>query len=200
MMNLMFAALFDVYALTMSLAVPQVFDNTQSAGYRKYQTQKVTGEVKVSYDGNGNMTGISCGTLKNHKFKVGGKNVTYQVFVGETPSWVYIGSNRKDKFTTPCVMMELECEPSYALKGLTNDSALILVLAGKGSAKTCKGSVYPYKFSGGVAGTLGCGCADYGHKSPTRKIGFIGPKKDEVSDIAPVYGSFTMKYKRSGEE
>ena len=52
------------------------------------------------------------------------------------------------------------------------------------------------KANGNVAGTLGCGCMAYGHKSPTRKITFYGPG-DEVDDVAAVFGNWHLTYLRT---
>ena len=190
----------DTYSLTMSLQVPQVFDNSGSAGYRKYQTQKITGEVHVTYCEDDGSVVFSFSDLVNHKFKLNGMKVTYEAMPDNTPNWVYIGNNRTGVFKTPCVKFELTCEPSYA-KGLTDDSTLVLTCSGKGSSyEAWKGCRVPKTVSGYCTGTLGCGCAEYGHVSPTRLAWFCGPLCSAVSDVAPVYGKFTMKFKKSERE
>jgi len=109
----------------------------------------------------------------------------------------YIGDNRSNKFSTPALNTSIIAEPSYALSEMNEDNSLYIDLAGYG-----KSSKYLIKqcqvistMSGYVTGTLGCGCSDYGHVSPTR---VVGPYtfEDLVVDVAPVYGTWKIKFKQ----
>ena len=74
---------------------------------------------------------------------------------------------------------------------MNEDNSLYITLAGKGRLSSSK-----FKFATGyVAGTIGCGCSAYGHKSPTRKIGYNGATS-VVDDIAAVHGRWSMKLDR----
>lgn len=186
----------DTYDLDMRLRLPQVFDNMKSRGYRKYQTQRVTGKVVVRYSDDDGRVTFSFENLVNHTFKVGGRKVTYESPDDESPNWVYIGNNGTGVFKTPCAKFCLECEPSY-VEGLTDDSALILTCAGFGSSAMWKCCRIPAVITGYASGTLGCGCAYYGRTSPTRHIWYCGPLCSSVSAVAPVYGKFKMKFVKS---
>lgn len=177
--------IIDIYKFTMKLHVPQVLNNMESRGRRVYKSQNFIGTILVRYHKNATADVIvSC--LTNRSFKVKGYPVTYDV---ETTYalWNLIGNNATEEFKKPSVYLELDAQPSYvASYKPTEDNSLILSLAGTGSSR--KG------IRGYVSGTLGCGCADYGHVSPTRVMGACGPLP-LVSDVAGVYGSWSLIWK-----
>lgn len=181
------SAATDVYKFTMSLKVPQVVDNNQSRGKRVYKRQSIKGYLKVTYT-NDELPKVEITGLANHSFKVKGSYVTYKVDVSSVV-WNLIGSNATGKFKTPSVSFSIDAQPSYvASYKPTEDNSLILTFAGKGNSKK--------SISGYAAGTLGCGCADYGHVSPTRVMGACGPT-DWVHDMASVYGTWKIKLESS---
>ena len=201
----------DKYSLTMSLQVPRVYNNTESTGYRRIQTQKITGDMFIEYFTN-NTYQISVSNLVNHTHKINGEYVTYECEVDNEgyiwgPQLGYIGNNKTDTFKTPFMFFYMECMPSYVSLD-EPDSTLVISLSGVGSSmlksvytyneKGRKVLDYKYRYisyiSGNVAGTLGCGCTEYGHKSPTRVAGPFGPT-DEAVDISVVKGTWKIKYK-----
>lgn len=196
----------DEYTFKMSLKVPRTYDNMQSLGYRKYQTQMVQGTMRIVYsgDGTGSGTYIEIDGLYNKTHKVSGKNVTYKTLINESMWFTrigYIGSNKTGKFTTPFVSFAIDANPSYNIGADEPDNSLILVLSGYGSSKTMtwqgyKNVRYIKKLSGSAAGDLGCGCSAYGHKSATRTAAWDGPTC-EVTDVATVRcGSWAATWKR----
>lgn len=198
-----YADVVDLYKFTMKLHVPRVYDNTTSKGYRKYQTQTITGYLYASYDDNDNVT-LSIDSCYNKTHKVSGSNVKYQVTVDNDgtvlyPRWTYIGDNKTQKFTTPSVAFYIDCFPSYAKGADEPDNSLLLTLAGTGTTKKLKksGAIYITKLKGYASGILGCGCMAYGHVSPTRQIGFCGPRLSEVKDVCSVWGTWTASYVKS---
>jgi len=168
----------ECWELSMTLNVPRVYDNAQSEGYRKYQTQKLSGCFTVSANDVGEPTLSFC-SLENKTHKVGGEKVRYSA-EAEDVKWHVIGSNKTGKFDVRSVSISLVAEPDYAKGEVpTEDNSLVVVLSGKGKSKS---------LSGNVAGQLGCGCAEYGHTSPTRICGNC-----EVVDTAAVYGTWKAK-------
>ena len=101
-----------------------------------------------------------------------------------------IGSNKTNRFKTATLCLSIAAEPSYNIGQFDEDTSLYITISGKGTINT-KGLMS--KANGYVAGTLGCGCMAYGHKSPTRTIGYNGVT-DTVSDVAAVYGTWTLKF------
>ena len=181
------SAATDVYKLTMTLKVPQVVDNSYSKGKRVYKHQTLKGYLKVTY-ADGELPEIQIIGLENRNFKVSGSFVEYKTEVTYS-IWNVIGSNATGKFRTPSICLQIDAQPSYVYSyEPTNDNSLILTLSGKGSSKKL--------ISGYAAGTLGCGCTDYGHISPTRVMGFCGPT-EWVQDVASVFGTFRMKLESS---
>jgi len=169
------------WSLKMRLYVPRIYDNMSSRGYRKYQMQTISGEFVVSYVRDAEPEVVFC-CLENATHKVNGTRVTYGVEPNGTVLWHGIGNNRTGKFTTRSVVLPIEAMPSYAIgPAPTEDNSLLLVLAGRGysNGKRLKGQ---------VAGQIGCGCAEYGHVSPTRIWG-----QSRVVDTAAVYGTWTAK-------
>ena len=130
-----------------------------------------------------------------------------------------IGDNKKNKFTTASVVFYADMEPSYNVGEDDEDNSLLCTFAGKGttSVKTIKAwEKYTYTDANGKkkaalrkvtlgkyriittmrgynAGTLGCGCHAYGHVSPTRVAGALGPT-DTVDDIAATWGTWRATY------
>ena len=82
-----------------------------------------------------------------------------------------IGSNKTNKFKTASICFSIIAEPSYNIGEIDEETALYVTLAGKGNINS---SGTMSSAMGYVAGTLGCGCRDYGHVSPTRTIGQHG--------------------------
>ena len=199
----------DVYSLKMVLDVPRTFNNTQSLGYRKKEKQTILADLYVDYDENEEAT-FTIVNMYNKTHKINGKSITYSVTCDNYgdyvyPRWCYIGNNKTDEFTTPCIELYIDCDPSYNVGEDEADNSLLITLAGFGKSKvktfktTC-GQKYkyriPYSFSGKVSGSLGCGCTVVLHKSATRTIGINGATK-KVTDVAPSCGTFTIKYKKS---
>lgn len=173
----------DVYTISMTLRVPQVVNNSTSMGRRVYKVQRLVGTLEVVYNAS-EQADVSIISLTNRSFKASGKYVTYKVYT-ESSVWNLIGSNSTATFSRPSVFAEFEAQPSYVSQyEPTNDNSLILSISGRGSNRK--------KLSGYVTGTLGCGCSDYGHVSPTRVMGFDGPL-DVVHDVASVYGTWRAK-------
>lgn len=183
----------DKYNFKMTLQVPQVFDNTASQGYRAYRPQKVSGPMYISWLEDGSFV-VQFGRLENSNFKVGGANVTYTALEQKDvvySRFVYIGSNKTDTFTKPCLCFYAQFEPSYAIGEPKEDNSFSLMFAGKGRSAYKRGicARVATRLSGYAAGMQGCGCADYGHKSPTRNAGVSGPTK-LVNDVVACYGSW----------
>lgn len=186
----------DVYDLNMTLKIPRVYNNTESLGYRKLQTQRFSGKMLVQYNEN-DRPNITILDLVNKTQKLSsGKCITYECYTTGLTRFNYIGDNRRNMFTTPSLRFSLAAEPSYALTDLQEDNSMYLELAGYGAvSKTIiKQCTIPIRLSGYVVGTLGCGCSDYGHVSPTR---IIGPCmfEDIIDDVAPVYGTWHIRFK-----
>ena len=169
----------DVYDLRMSVKVPRIYNNTESLGYRKYQAQRIVGELWLVYKDNHTRPTILVTNLVNKTHKMSnGRYVSYRVNVDNEGTQVYprinlIGNNKTDVFKTPSVIFYLDAEPSYNLGDDTEDNSLLVTLAGTGSTSTSieKGNRVISKLTGNLAGTLGCGCTAYGHISPTRVAG-----------------------------
>ena len=176
----------EEYELKMSLRVPRIYDNMQSLGSRKYQTQSLKGRLLVVHSPDGGEPTIEINGLENRTNKIGGKRVTYET-VADGVLWHCIGDNRKGEFQTSSVSFRIDANPSYNIGGDEPDNTLILVLSGKGSHKT---------ISGYAAGQIGCGCGEYGHISPTRIMG-AGGAPGAVVDIASVWGTWKAKLKRT---
>ena len=223
------------YKLTLRLWTPRIYDNMESLGYRKYQNQRLTGDLEIRYntvndDGIGLPPGIFITNLVNKTHKISGVPITYTTSVNNNDDYYspydgpvtrvsLIGSNKTDKFLTPSVVFYMDAEPSYNLGMDDEDNSLLCTVAGTGKTKNVNVKTwekYTYvdcqgieregvrkvslgkrrvikTLKGQVAGTLGCGCKAYGHKSPTRVAGPYGPT-DDVSDIAAVFGTWTAVY------
>lgn len=184
-------AAVDTYTVKMRLKVPRIYNNTQSLGSRKYQSQLVVGKMQLMYTKDGRLADVRFMQFVNKTHKMSnGKNVIYNTDLAENfyPRFNAIGSNKTGKFKTASVCFSIAAEPSYNIGEMNEDNGLYLVLSGKG-----KLSSYKLKsMSGYASGTIGCGCMAYGHKSPTRRIGYYGAT-DEVDDVAAVYGTWTAR-------
>ena len=192
----------DEYRFVMTLKVPRTYDNMQSQGYRKYQTQKVEGTMYIVYSSNGTGAGtyIELKNLVNKTHKVSGSYVKYTTMVDGVKIG-YIGSNKTDMFKTPFLSFAMDADPSYNVGADEPDNTLVLEVSGYGTSKTMTWSGYKNvryisKLTGRCAGNLGCGCTAYGHKSCTRTAAWYGAT-DEVTDIAAIgAGTWTAKWKR----
>lgn len=193
----------DWYRFRMSLKVPRVYDNSDSRGYRKYQRQTLSGYMSISYDGQdaGSAPTVAVSRLENQKHRIGGRKITYECTVDDgsivLPRVNYVGDNGAGRFRTPTVVFHLDAEPSYNVGEDDEDNSLFVTVSGHGasfSRKVPGGTArIPRRFSGAVAGTLGCGCRAYGHVSPTRVAGPCGAT-DAVDDVAPVHGTWKARF------
>lgn len=191
-------AAVDTYTFTMRLAVPRIYDNAQSLGSRKYQSQTIKGEMLMMYGKDAKLVDVQFTNMVNKTHKLSnGKYVSYGRTTLDTIIWPRfnaIGSNKTGKFKTASICFYIAAEPSYNIGEFDEDNALYVMLAGKGTFHSKQ--LHLKSASGKVAGTLGCGCMAYGHKSPTRKITFYGPGK-EVDDVAAVFGTWSIKYSKT---
>lgn len=189
----------DVYNFRMCLYVPRVYDNTQSLGYRKYQRQIIKGLMLVSYDVMGNeRPSVAFTNLYNVTHKVNGNNVTYNAVTDTSvPVRVnVVGDNATKRFRTPSVSFAMVAEPSYIIGEPNEDNTLYVSVSGFGRNVTTNGVNVMLYLQGSVAGTIGCGCTDYGHTSPTRVMGATGPT-DIVEDVASVHGIWRARWIQS---
>lgn len=147
------------------------------------------------YDASGALVDVQFTNMVNKTHRLSsGALLTYPNARLDTliyPRFNAIGSNRTGKFDVASVCFYLAAEPSYNVGEFDEDNALYVVLSGRG--KFHSGKKYLKSVSGKAAGTLGCGCMAYGHKSPTRRIGYWGPT-DEVDDVAAVDGTWSVKF------
>ena len=171
----------DVYDLKMSVKVPRIYNNNTSLGYRKYQSQRITGELRLIYNDQFSRPTIIVTNLVNNTHKMSnGANVRYSVTVDEGtyvfPRINLIGNNRTDVFKTASVCFYIDAEPSYNKGDDDEDNSLLVTMAGTGKTSTSKvkGARIISTMTGNLAGTLGCGCRAYGHTSPTRLAGPFG--------------------------
>lgn len=169
-----------MYKLTMKLKVPRIYDNMQSLGSRKVQSQTVCGYVYVDKDNldESGEPAVFVRDVFNKTHKVGGANVTYRDSDATDVMYRYIGNNKTGAFKKPCCKFSLDLDPSYNIGYDEPDNTLVIQLSGQGSSDK--------RIRGSITGQIGCGCKAYGHVSPTRTV------DRRVNDIAPLYGSFTM--------
>ena len=193
----------DTFELKMKVRVPRVYDNTHSLGYRKYQWQTIVGPMKLVWKDGQDTPDVEFGTLTNKTHKLSNKkNINYSVMLDENTMYSRfnaVGSNMKHQFKTAAINFAIIADPvSYAVwEDPDEDNSLLLTLAGAGNIVTKKGITRLNNASGSLAGTLGCGCKEYGHTSPTRVLGENGPICDDIDDVAAAYGTWSMKWKRS---
>lgn len=223
--NTVSADLFvNEYRLILNQKVPRIYDNTTSEGYRKYQGQRIKGTLYIVYGMNPYSTGrprIFIKDLVNKTHRLADGNwVTYNVTVnnhgygpGPLTRVNIIGNNKTDVFDTPSIVFYMDAEPSYNKGEDDEDNSLLITLAGYGHCSTRKIWVnvrtggksyveeYPSKkiirmARGYDAGSLGCGCKAYGHKSPTRIASWFD-HSGEVDDVAATLGMWRMYYSSS---
>lgn len=192
----------DVYDFTLVVKVPRIYDNEQSLGQRKWQTQKIVGQLLVDYGVDEDAPRITFKNCYNKTHKVNGKNVTYlceQGYDEVIRRWVVMGNNRTGSFRNGSCFFFADFEPSYNVGDDEPDNSLLLYFGGYGtlkkiksgstpcSASSCAGDAWKVtKWFGYCVGTMGCGCHAYGHTSPTRVLGFCGPVCDWVTDVAAI--------------
>ena len=187
-----FSKTVDIYNFKMNLKVPRIYNNMQSLGYRKYQSQTLRGELHITYGDDGT-TKVNVYGLYNKTHKVNGINVTYVCsewpYDDDNVLIVGVGNNKTGKFTEGGASFSFVADPSYNIGKVDEDNTLMLELSGIGKIKN--GILKNLK--GSVRGQIGCGCKAYGHVSPTRLwFGFL---TDIVVDVAPLYGTFTATFK-----
>ena len=114
----------DVYEFTMTLTVPQVFENSLSTGYRKCKYQKIKGYLYIKWFADGTYKILMDG-LYNNNFKVGGVKVAYTEYDANIifPRFNWIGSNKTGAFTVPTLCFSIALEPSYAISESNEDNA-----------------------------------------------------------------------------
>lgn len=188
----------DEYDFRVRLQVPQVIDNMTSQGYRAYRQQTISGPMFVNWLSGGKFS-LEFDTLVNSNFKVRGANVTYATTVlpeVSCPRFVYIGSNRTNKFTKASIGFYAQLCPSYAIGEPEEDNSFYLMFAGRGVSclnRSLDARVVT-RLSGYAAGMQGCSCTAYGHKSPTRNAGIIGPT-EVVNDVVSSFGMWRATWK-----
>ena len=192
-------AAIDVYSFSLWLKVPQVINNTTSQGERRYKSQKIIGTMYVKWNVDDSFT-LVFENLENKNFKVGGYNVTYEGFEDRNTfytRYTYTGSNRTNTFTKPELCFFLELLPSYAIGGNNEDNSFYLLLSGAGTStiKKAYGARIATRIHGYAAGSQGCGCSAYSHKSPTRIASVCGPS-ERVLDVVATWGTWTAKWKQ----
>lgn len=190
----------DVYNMTIVTSIPRVYDNMSSTGYRKYQSQKITGYVSMTYSDTRSSPKIEFFGFTNHTHKTSSNaKITYEIYEDEyaIQRLSAVGSNKTGKFTRGTAFFDLVFYPSYGISDIvTEDNSLYLKFASiNGTFGTMKnGRVTLKRMSGKVVGTVGCSCADYGHKSPTRLFSYWGPSYGYVTDVATTIGTWKLVY------
>ena len=190
----------DVYRFKMNVHTPRIYNNMESLGSRRYVTDKIEGELLLTYDIEGKSAPeITVTNLVNKSYKIGGRYVQYKTYLNEAifPRVNLVGNNKTGKFRVPSVCFALVCDPSYNIGEVDEDNTLYITLGGSGNTGTRRGTQVMTTLSGYLAGTLGCGCTAYGHISPTRVNGAYGPILDKVDDVAAVWGTWRATYKCS---
>lgn len=181
----------DSYKLTLRVRVPRIYDNMESLGYRKYQTQTIRGELRFVYRSDGSVQ-VETSVLTNITHKINGKNVTYATYPTDDDDWmnltVAVGNNRTMKFRQGGIDIQFIAEPSYNIGEINEDNTLVLRLSGTGSITSSDRLNF---IRGSATGRIGCGCTDFGHISPTRL--WLSHLTDIVVDVAPVYGTFNAR-------
>jgi hypothetical protein len=195
-------AVADSYDIKLTLKVPVIVDNMQSLGRRVYRTQRLQGLLVAYYYDETKDPVVVIPYLYNKDYKIRGEYVTYKTYVSGV-LWRAVGDNRKGVFKKAAFGLAIEADPSYNIGDDEPDNTLVLTLAGSGSVKSV---------SGGASGQIGCGCAAYGHKSPTRIVymPYLGSKYlrrcwtlpswekwwyPTVVDIAPCWGTWRLKFR-----
>ena len=194
------AAIVDEYTFTMFVQVPRIYDNMHSLGSRKYQYQRLKGTLNLTWEAGEVRPTVTIVGLTNITHRINGACISYKTTIDEGtfvyPRFNVIGNNRTGIFKTGSVVFYVDADPSYNIGEDMEDNSLLLTLSGRSTTKVVNGRMVFNAVRGYAAGTLGCGCKAYGHTSPTRVMGVEGPT-DYVDDVAAVFGSWNMRYKRS---
>lgn len=223
-LNASYGELFvNEYSLRIRQQVPRIYDNSTSLGYRKYQGQTIKGTLYIVYDmkDKNQRPRIFVDGLENRTHKMSnGKYITYKTTInnsgdlsGPITRVNLIGNNRTDVFKTASIVFYMDAEPSYNVGKDDEDNSLLCTFSGNGSSSKKKvkavnqtgnqvrivdyGKQLVISSVKGVdAGTLGCGCMAYGHKSPTRVAFYFG-HTDIVDDVSASFGKWYLTYKSS---
>ena len=189
------------------------YELQQLAGYLYFSFYKGVSRPEIFITGLYNKTHKIGGNNITYETTV--DNAGYQVY----PRVNLIGSNKTGKFNTVSCCFYVDADPSYNKGGDTEDNTLLCVFAGKGTTKTRTVKAwqeYTYKdargkkrtgtklvtlgkyriintIRGNNAGSIGCGCTEYGHISPTRVAGALAATS-EVDDVAATYGTWSASY------
>lgn len=205
----------DIYKFTLTLKVPRIYNNTESLGYRKYQSQKLEGRLYITWkDELVTRPQITVSNLVNKTHLINDNRIRYYVEVDDyfiLPRLNVIGNNKTDKFKTSSIVFYMDANPSYNIGADEPDNTLMLLVSGKGIVNRKYKAYYIFpewekylyyeeysicnKLKGTVSGNIGCGCREYGHKSPTR---LMGPYKhlNKIDDIASVFGTWRAVHER----
>lgn len=197
----------DVYDFKMKVRVPRIYDNTTSQGQRKWQTQYIYGQMLVNYDTDELAPRITFKNCINRTHMINGKYVSYLCEEGYDEvirRWVVMGNNKTGSFKNGSCFFFADFDPSYNIGDDEPDNSLLLYFGGYGilqkvRSSPCSCTTYKVtSWKGYCVGTMGCGCRAYGHKSPTRVLGFYGPVCDFVTDVAAIpMGQWHAKYRYS---
>ena len=158
--SIIFAALCsvaDIYDFTASIEVPRVYNNTESLGYRRNQTQSIRGQMAIVYTENKSLESgwerpaVYFLWLTNQTHKISGKKVGYSCRINNEGEFLdgpvtrvnAIGDNGKDTFTTPDVTFYLDAEPDYSIGDDDEDNSLLATFSGKGAMSAV--NVYGYE-------------------------------------------------------
>lgn len=217
----------DTYVVKFNTKVPRIYDNMQSLGYRKYQSQIITGYLTIIYPDATEedpypRPRIEITDLYNKTHKINGKNITYGVSVnndgeeyvqGPRTRVNRIGNNRTGKFDTASIVFYMDANPSYNIGDDVEDNALLMTVAGNGKCKSFKR--YGYQCVNGKLKKVELGKCDGIYKVTGNTAGVIGcgctvyghtsPTRvaDQcgvskiVDDIAATFGIWRMYYSHS---
>lgn len=217
----------DTYVVKFMTKVPRIYDNMQSLGYRKYQSQLITGYLTITYpdateENPSPRPRIEITDLYNKTHKINGRNITYGVIVNnDGEDYVYgprtrvnrIGSNKTGKFDTASIVFYMDANPSYNIGDDVEDNALLMTAAGSGKCKSFKH--YEYQCINGRLKKVMVGKCDGIYSVTGNTAGQIGcgcmayghtsPTRvaDQcgatriVDDIAAIFGSWRMYYSHS---
>lgn len=181
----------DAYTVTLHLQVPAIVDNMQSMGRRELKWQRIRGELRLLYTDASREPAVLFSEFRNLR----NPDITYRVTALDFRIHA-IGDNATGLFPRVGVFADLLLDPSYNIGDDGEDNTLDVRLAGYGRAT---------RVFGNAAGLMGCGCAAYGHVSPTRIVfwpwisarypGFGRKHRyDAVTDTAPVAGRFLLRF------
>lgn len=170
------------YEAKFVLMVPKTVDNSESLGRRTYQSQRIGGSLFVELDADGLVREVRLEGLTNYTHLVNRSRVTYECVVDQNPTFSLVGNNKTGVFRRSSVAMSFWADPSYNIGEMEEDNSLFLSIAGYGTES---------RVTGYVTGTMGCGCAAYGHVSPTRTMwSYL------VTDVAAVFGRVQLRKRR----